>query len=59
MRPGTLIVAGSSNKRIARRLGISEGTVKSYVNNILVKRGADDRTQAATDALRRGLVVPR
>jgi two-component system NarL family response regulator len=54
-----LIVAGRSNKRIARELGISEGTVKSYVNSILLKMGADDRTQAATDALRRGLVVPR
>jgi two-component system NarL family response regulator len=54
-----LIVAGRSNKRIARQLGLTEGTVKSHVNSILVKMGADDRTQAATDALRRGLVVPR
>jgi len=54
-----LIVAGRSNKRIARQLGLTEGTVKSHVNSILGKMGADDRTQAATDALRRGLVVPR
>jgi DNA-binding NarL/FixJ family response regulator len=53
------IVAGRSNKRIARDLGIGEGTVKSHVNSILLKMGVDDRTQAATDALRRGLVVPR
>ena len=51
------IVAGRSNKRIARQLGIGEGTVKSYVNSILSKMGVDDRTQAATAALRRGLIV--
>jgi two-component system NarL family response regulator len=50
------IVYGSSNKEIASALDISEATVKSHVNNILSKLGVADRTQAATTAIRRGLV---
>ena len=50
------IVHGSSNKEIASALDISEATVKSHVNNILSKLGVADRTQAATTAIRRGLV---
>lgn len=50
------IVAGRSNKEIAADLGISEGTVKTHVNRILDKMGVHDRTQAATAALKRGLV---
>ena len=51
-----LIVAGRSNREISQALTISEGTVKSHVNNILGKLGVADRTQATTAALRRGLV---
>jgi DNA-binding NarL/FixJ family response regulator len=50
------IVAGNSNKAIAKRLNISEATVKSHINSILSKLGVTDRTQAATTALQRGLV---
>lgn len=50
------IVRGMSNKEIASALDISEATVKSHVNNILSKLGVADRTQAATTAIRRGLV---
>jgi two-component system NarL family response regulator len=50
------IVDGRSNKEIARALSLTEGTVKFHVNNILGKLGASDRTQAATEALRRGFV---
>ena len=50
------IVAGNSNKAIAARLNISEATVKSHINSILNKLGVNDRTQAATTALQRGLV---
>ena len=50
------IVAGNSNKEIAKRLNISEATVKSHINSILSKLGVTDRTQAATTALQRGLV---
>src|ERR687893_291716 len=50
------IVFGHSNKEIAAALDISEATVKSHINNILSKLGVADRTQAATTAIRRGLV---
>lgn len=51
-----LIVAGRSNKEIGAALTITEGTVKVHVNNLLGKLGVSDRTQAVTEALRRGLV---
>jgi two-component system, NarL family, response regulator len=50
------IVGGRSNKEIATDLNITEGTVKSHVNRVLEKLGVHDRTQAATTALKRGLV---
>ncbi len=51
-----LIAQGMSNKRIGARLGVTEGTVKSHVNNILGKLSASDRTEAVTRALRLGLL---
>jgi DNA-binding NarL/FixJ family response regulator len=51
-----LIVGGKSNKEIATALGLSEGTVRTHVSNILGKMGVSDRTQAATAALQRGIV---
>lgn len=51
-----LIAQGQSNKEISASLGISEATVKSHVNNILSKLGVNDRIQAVTTALQRGLV---
>lgn len=51
-----LIVGGHSNKEIAQELNTTEGTIKSYVNGLLGKLGVRDRTQAATAAIRRGLV---
>jgi DNA-binding NarL/FixJ family response regulator len=51
-----LIVAGKSNKDIGNALFISEATVKTHVNSLLSKMGVEDRTQAATTALQRGLV---
>jgi two-component system, NarL family, response regulator len=50
-----LIVAGQSNREIGQALAITEGTVKAHVNNILSKLSVSDRTQAVTEALRRGL----
>ncbi len=52
----TLVVRGLSNKAIAREMAISENTVKYYMKNILQKLGAQNRTEAATQALRSGLV---
>jgi two-component system NarL family response regulator len=50
------IVAGKSNREIGEALVITEGTVKAHVNNLLSKLGVSDRTQAVTEALRRGIV---
>jgi DNA-binding NarL/FixJ family response regulator len=51
-----LIVAGRSNRDIGTALFISEATVKTHVNSLLSKLGVEDRTQAATTALQRGIV---
>lgn len=51
-----MIVGGMSNKEIAFALDISENTVKTHVKNIFDKIGVSDRTSAATQAIRRGLV---
>ena len=51
-----LIMVGKSNREIANVLSTTEGTIKSYVVNILSKLGANDRTQAVTLALKRGIV---
>jgi DNA-binding NarL/FixJ family response regulator len=50
-----LLAEGLSNKRIARQLELTEGTVKSYVSQVLDKLGVADRTQAALMAHRHGL----
>src|SRR5438105_4838724 len=52
-----LIVEGMSNKEIAAALNITESTIKNHVNSILGKLRVNDRTQAATTALRRGIVT--
>lgn len=46
---------GKSNHEIAETLFLSEGTVKNYVSTIMSKLQANDRTQAAILALKRGL----
>jgi len=51
-----LVAAGRTNRQIAQRLSLAEGTVKNYVTNILGKLGARDRTQAAIRARELGLV---
>ncbi|MEI7779303.1 MAG: response regulator transcription factor [Actinomycetes bacterium] len=49
---------GLSNKQIARRLSITEGTVKNHVHNALEKLHLDNRIQAASYILRQGLSRP-
>jgi two-component system, NarL family, response regulator YdfI len=52
-----LLAEGLSNKLIAHRLGISEHTVKTHVASIFAKLGASSRTEAVSQAIRRGLVM--
>lgn len=51
-----LIAEGLTNLAIAQALGLSPATVKSYVQTILQKLDATDRTHVAVKALRMGLV---
>jgi two-component system, NarL family, response regulator len=51
-----LLVNGRNSAEIRSELGISEGTVKFHINNILNKLKVSDRTQAVIIALKRGLV---
>jgi DNA-binding NarL/FixJ family response regulator len=50
------LARGRSNREIARGLSLSEKTVKTHVSAILTKLGVQDRTQAALQAVRTGLV---
>jgi DNA-binding NarL/FixJ family response regulator len=52
----TLLGTGASNKEIADRLCLAEGTVKNHVTNILTKLDVRDRTQAAIRARQLGIV---
>jgi NarL family two-component system response regulator YdfI len=52
-----LVGEGLGNKGISRRLGISEHTVKFHVGAIMAKLGAASRTEAVTQAARRGLIM--
>lgn len=51
-----LVAAGCDNPEIARRLVISQSTVKRHVEAILDKLGVENRVQAAVAAVRRRLV---
>lgn len=52
-----LVVEGLSNKQIALRLRIADTTAKNHVKNILAKLNVEDRTQATTAAIQRGIVT--
>lgn len=51
-----LLAEGLTNREIAQRLYLAEGTIKNYVTNILGKIGARDRTQAALRARELGIL---
>ena len=49
-----LVASGASNREIAKKLYITEGTVKNHISNVLRKLGFRDRTQAALYAQEHG-----
>lgn len=51
-----LVASGYANKEVARALHVSEATVKTHLVHTFGKLGVDDRTQAVTAALQRGII---
>jgi DNA-binding NarL/FixJ family response regulator len=51
-----LVARGAANKEIAAELVISESTVKSHIANIFQKLDVNDRTEAVTKALQKGII---
>ena len=51
-----LVAKGLTNKEIGQAFGISDNTARNHVNSIIEKLEVSDRTEAATIAMRQGLV---
>ena len=51
-----LVAKGLRNREVARVIGRTEGTVKAHLKSIHEKLGVDDRTEAVTIALQRGII---
>jgi two-component system NarL family response regulator len=52
-----LLSRGLSNRQIAAALTLSENTIRVHLARIFEKLGVSSRTEAATTAIRRGLVA--
>ena len=51
-----LMAKGAANKLIAATLSIGESTVKTHVQSIFQKLGVGDRTEAVTEAIKKGII---
>jgi DNA-binding NarL/FixJ family response regulator len=51
-----LMARGAANKEIATSLCISESTVKTHIQTIFQKLGVSDRTEAVTEAIKKGII---
>ncbi|MEV6879666.1 response regulator transcription factor [Amycolatopsis sp. NPDC051128] len=51
-----MVATGATNREIAAKLFLSEGTVKNHISRVLGRLGLRDRTQAAVYARDRGLI---
>lgn len=51
------VARGLTNKQIGEHFGLSEHTVRNHVNSIIGKMDAQDRTEAAVRALKRGIIT--
>jgi two-component system NarL family response regulator len=52
-----MVARGLTNKEIGNALDISENTVRNHVNSIIEKLDVSDRTEAATTAIERGIII--
>ena len=53
-----IVARGATNRDVARRLFISEATVKTHLLHIYAKLGVTDRASAVAEAFNRGLLTP-
>jgi DNA-binding NarL/FixJ family response regulator len=53
-----LLATGMPNKEIARKLFISEATVKTHLVHIYAKLGVENRTAAIAEATKRRIIRP-
>jgi len=51
-----LVAKGAANKEIAAQLSITQSTVKTHITSIFQKLDVSDRTEAVTQALRKGII---
>ena len=51
-----LMAKGAANKEIGAQLSIAQSTVKTHITSIFQKLGVNDRTEAVTEALKKGII---
>ena len=51
-----LMAKGAANKEIGVELSIAQSTVKTHISTIFQKLGVNDRTEAVTQALKKGII---